>query len=187
MYKNLKRDLQAAISINEAEFNTVINKTKCIQLEKNETWKPEGKISQELAYVNKGLLRHFYMDNGNEKTEKFYIERSWIGDIGSFLSKTPSLRNYIAIEKTELVVLSFSELQNLYNSFPRMERFGRLYVENLLIEQQNRSRSFKLDSAETRYAKFMVEFPTLQQRIPQYLIAQYIGITSESLSRIRKP
>lgn len=186
MHQNLKRHIQEIVKVSESELNYFISKTKLVQLEKNETWKSEGEISQELAYVNSGLLRHFYVDNGNEKTEKFYTEQIWFGDLGSFLSKTPSLRNYVAIEKSELIVLSFSELQSLYLKIPIMERFGRLYAEQLLIEQLNRNRSFLLDSAKTKYTKFKVDFPELSQRIPQYLIAQYLGIKPETLSRIRK-
>ena len=126
------------------------------------------------------------MDNGDEKTEKFYQEGSWVGDYGSFLFNTLSLRNYAAIEKSELFVLSFSEIQNLIPKIPVMERFGRLNAEKLLLEQMNRNRSFLLDDAKTRYVKFKLDFPELQQIIPQYLIAQYLSIKPETLSRIRK-
>ena len=186
MYQNLKRHIQEVVNVSQSDFNLFISKTKLVQLEKNETWKSEGKISQELAFVNSGLLRHFYMDNGDEKTEKFYQEGSWVGDYGSFLSNTLSLRNYAAIEKSELFVLSFSEIQNLIPKIPVMERFGRLNAEKLLLEQMNRNRSFLLDDAKTRYVKFKLDFPELQQRIPQYLIAQYLNIKPETLSRIRK-
>ena len=69
---------------------------------------------------------------------------------------------------------------------PVMERFGRLNAENLLLEQMNRNRSFLLDDAKTRYVKFKLDFPELQQIIPQYPIAQYLSIKPETLSRIRK-
>lgn len=186
MYQNLKLQIQGVINAPESEFNYFISKTKMITLEKNETWKSEGEISQELAYLNNGLLRHFYNDDGNEKTAKFYMEGNWLGDLGSFLSKTPSLRNYVAVEKSELVVLSFSDLEELYLKFPKMNRFGRLYAEQLLIEEQKKNRSFKLDTAKIRYTKFKANFPDLSQRVPQYLIAQYLGIKPETLSRIRK-
>jgi len=186
MYQKLKRHIQGVINASDSEFDYFISKTKLVSLEKNEIWKSEGKISQELTYVHSGLLRHFYMDDGKEKTEKFYMEGSWFGNFGSFLAQTPSLRNYAAIEKSELSVLSFSELNKLYLKFPKMERFGRLYLQQILIYQQNRSRSLMLDSAKTRYIKFKADFPELPQRVPQYLIAQYLGVKPETLSRIRK-
>jgi len=151
MYQKLKRHIQGVINASDSEFDYFISKTKLVSLEKNEIWKSEGKISQELTYVHSGLLRHFYMDDGKEKTEKFYMEGSWFGNFGSFLAQTPSLRNYAAIEKSELSVLSFS-----------------------------------VDSAKTRYIKFKADFPELPQRVPQYLIAQYLGVKPETLSRIRK-
>jgi len=186
MYQTLKLQMQEVINASESEFKYFISKTKRVSLEKNETWKSEGEISQELAYVNSGLIRHFFIDDGNEKTEKFYMEGSWFGDIGSFLSKIPSTRNYVAIEKSELLVLSFREVEKLYLKFPKMERFGRLYLQQMLIEQLNRNRSFLVDSAKTRYIKFKADFPELPQRVPQYLIAQYLGVKPETLSRIRK-
>ena len=96
------------------------------------------------------------------------------------------LRNYVAIEKSELFVFSFSEIQNLIPKIPVMEIFGRLNAEKLLLEQMNRNRSFLLDDAKRRYVKFKLDFPELQQIIPQYLIAQYLSIKPETLSRIRK-
>jgi CRP-like cAMP-binding protein len=186
MYKNLKIHLQEFVKVSKKDFNHFVSKTKLVKLEKNEHWKLEGKISQEFGFVKSGLLRHYYIDNGNEKTEKFYTEQSWLGDYGSFLSNTTSMRNYVALEKSELLILNFNELQNFYNTVPSIEKFGRLYAEQLLIELHNRNRSFLLDSAEKKYIKFKVDFPELPQRIPQYLIAQYLGIKPETLSRIRK-
>ena len=93
MYQKLKLHIQGVINASDSEFDYFISKTKRVSLEKDEIWKSEGKISQELAYINSGLLRHFYMDDGKEKTEKFYMEGNWFGDFGSYLAQTPSLRN----------------------------------------------------------------------------------------------
>ncbi len=186
MYQELKQHLKKFITISENDFNLFINKAKLVQLDKNEPWVLEGRISQSFGFVNSGLLRHFYIDNGNEKTEKFYTSQSWLGDYPSFLSNTPSLRNYVAIEKSELLVLSFNDLQKFYATVPSIEKFGRLYAEQLIIESYNRNRSFLLDSAEKKYTKFINEYPELTQKIPQYLIAQYLGVKPETLSRIRK-
>ena len=186
MYPKLKEHFQKFVEITEADYRFIFNKIKSVHLKKNEIWKSEGRISQQFAFLNTGLMRHFYTDNGNEKTEKFYLEKSWVGDLASFLSQTPSLRNFVAIEKSELLVINFNELENFYNKSPSLERFGRKYAEQLLIDQQNRSRSFLLDSAKTKYINLMNGFPELIQRVPQYLIAQYLGIKPETLSRIRR-
>ena len=84
------------------------------------------------------------------------------------------------------MVINFNELENFYNKSPSLERFGRKYAEQLLIDQQNRSRSFLLDSSKTKYINLMNGFPELIQRVPQYLIAQYLGIKPETQSRIRR-
>ena len=186
MYENLKQHLLKFVEVSESDFNLFVSKSKLIHLEKNETWKVAGKVSQSFGFVSQGLLRHYYLDNGNEKTEKFYQEQSWLGDYSSFLSKTPSLRNYVALEKSELLVVCFKELQIFYATIPSIEKFGRLYAEQLLVEQHNRNRSFLLDSAEKKYLRFTEEFPELVQRVPQYLIAQYLGIKPETLSRVRR-
>lgn len=186
MHQNLRQHLQKFVKVSENDFNFFTSKGKIVQLEKNESWQLEGKVSQNFGFVNSGLLRHFYNDNGNEKTEKFYMEQFWIGDYASFLSNTPSLRNYVAIEKSELLVFTFNQLQMFYDKVPSIEKFGRLYAEKLLVELHNRNRSFLLDSAEEKYIKFITEFPELSQKVPQYMIAQYLGVKPETLSRIRK-
>ena len=186
MYHNLRTYIENFVNVSEEGFNLFTNKIELVQLQKNEFWVKEGNISQKVAFLNKGLIRHFYLVDGNERTEKFYFEQNWLGDYGSFLSKTHSLRNYQALEKSELFVLSFDDLQIFYAEVPAIEKFGRLYAEQLLIELHHRNTSFLLDSAEQKYKKLVTEFPELIQRVPQYLIAQYLGIKPETLSRIRK-
>ena len=186
MFEKLKEHLKKYVNVTEENLSLFTSKVKIVKLNVNDYWNLEGKISTHFAFVNKGLLRHFYNDDGNEKTEKFYFEQSWIGHYSSYLSKIPSRRNFQALESSELFVVSFNDLQLFYKEVPSIERFGRLYAEQLLVEAHIRNTSFLVDSAEERYLELFTQSPELFGRVPQYYIAQYLGIKPESLSRIRR-
>lgn len=91
-----------------------------------------------------------------------------------------------ALSDCELLVIAFADLQQLYEEVPAVERFARIIAEQKLIELHERTAGFLLDSAEERYAKLLQQKPNIHARVPLYLIAQYLGIKAESLSRIRR-
>ena len=114
------------------------------------------------------------------------MEREFITDYGSFLNGSPADKDIICLEDSELLILGYQSLQELYELNPVFERAGRLVAEMLFLNWQQRVKSLLLDDAETRYRKLIENRPELPQRIPQYLVAQYLGISPETLSRIRR-
>lgn len=186
MYSKLRTALAQFIRLNDDEFRYFVSRLSVTQVLAKELWQLEGVIGSKIAFVNKGLLRHYYNKDGEEVTAQFYFETDWVGDLMSHLIQEPSKMNIQALETTELFVLFIEDIQDLFIRIPALEKFDRLYSQRVAIQLYHREYSFLVDSPEERYLKLLQEKPNLVERIPQYYLAQYLGIRPESLSRIRK-
>lgn len=144
-----------------------------------------GDVCNTISFINKGIIRSYYDVGGKEFITHFYTENSSFCNYESFLSRKPSLFFADALEHTEVVQMDYDALQHTYANLPEGERVGRLMAEQLYIMLSNRTASLMLESPEQRYLKFLKEKSNFVQRIPQYMIASYLGITPEALSRIR--
>lgn len=156
------------------------------EIAKNEYFLKEGQVCKHAAFILKGLMRFFINLNGEEKNYAFRQENKFVSNYPSFIPQTPSLQNIQALEDCEILTISYQDLQQFYLQVNMGERFGRLMIENMFIEILKELNSFYTDTAEQRYEKFLSSYPDLQQRIPQYHIASYVGVKPQSLSRIRK-
>lgn len=143
-------------------------------------------ICRYQTYIVSGLARTFYLDaSGLEHVVSFGMENWWVGDLCSFASQTPADFNVHCLEKTEVVQISYDNLEQLYQLNPKMERFFRLIIQNAYIESQKRIVRNHSLTARERFVHFSQTYPELIQRVPQYMIASYLGITKEFLSNIR--
>jgi len=173
-------------SLQPEDFQIMMQKCSSLKLKKNELWEKEGAIGKHMGFVNKGILRQYYLKDGKEFTQTFYAEGEFVGNYISYMTKTPSNTTIQALEDCELLIMTYDDLQKLYDEIPRMDRFGRLYAEKLIVELYTKSSAFLKDSPEERYAQLLKDKPDIHARVKQYYIAQYLGIQPESLSRIRK-
>lgn len=139
-----------------------------------------------LFFVSKGLFRHSISDENSEQTIHFSSQDSFICDFNSFTSNIASFKNIEALEDSIVFKISKEKLEIFYEKVKYGERFGRLLVENVFNETIKHIYSLKKDSPEERYNYFIHNFKHIYQKIPQYYIASYIGVTAQSLSRIRK-
>lgn len=144
-----------------------------------------GQVCNYISFVNYGLIRSFFLVDGKEVVYHFSREECYYSDYESFLSRQPSQLYGEALEDTETVDISYEGLQMLYAGYPECERAGRLVAESLFVILSERNTSFLLQTPEQRYKKFMENFAGIVNRVPQYMIASYLGITPEALSRIR--
>ena len=144
-----------------------------------------GQPCTQLTFVNRGLLRVYFEDEAQERTCRFLPEDSWYTDFESFSGGTPSLENLEALEDSEVARIGKPDLDSLYREFPGLERLGRLLTEQALVGIHQRNRMLTLETPELRYERLRAESPDLLQRVPQYLLASYLNIRPESLSRIR--
>ncbi|MEY3368440.1 MAG: hypothetical protein RI973_1595 [Bacteroidota bacterium] len=144
-------------------------------------------VQKEVGFVFTGLLRAFYIDkNGGEITVNFIRENSYATHYSAFITQTLSKYDFQCIEPSIIVSLSFNAIQEGYNRFPGLERYGRLIAEEVLKIQQRRIERFLFDNAETRYLDFIKENPDLFNRVSLSHLSSYLGIERQSLTRIRK-
>ena len=147
----------------------------------------EGDLSKYNAFVEKGLLRSFTIDEkGNEHIIQFAIEGWWVSDLSSFLTGGLSTYNIEALEDSELLLLTTSARDELMNKVPMFERYQRLLLQNAYIALQQRITSALTETAEEKYTKMVSNYSDIVQRIPQHMVASYLGLTPETLSRVRK-
>lgn len=145
-----------------------------------------GKISREVYFINKGCLQLFYNKDGEDATIFLATENMFLGTFTSFLTQQPSLEGLRSLEDCELLVLPKSALENLYETMPKMNLIIRKVLEQRFLSAQSIVTSFVLNKPEERYLQMLEKRPELFQRVPQHILATFLGITPVSLSRIRK-
>jgi CRP-like cAMP-binding protein len=146
----------------------------------------QGDICKSANFIISGCTKTFYIDKeGQEHIVMFSIEDWWTSDLGSFITQTPADFNVQCLENTELIQFTFDNLEKLYAEIPKLERLFRKIVERAFVASQKRIiKNFSL-TAKERYLIFKETFPKIEQRVPQYMIASYLGITKEFLSKIK--
>ncbi len=147
----------------------------------------EGEVCKHLAFVNEGCLRDYTVDHkGEEHILQFAIRDWWISDLNSYLSGTPSTHAIDALQDSEVLLLEKEARDAMLEAVPVMERYFRLLLETNYIATHRRINETLSASAEERYLAFIKTYPRLVEQVPQNQIASYLGITPQSLSRIRK-
>jgi CRP-like cAMP-binding protein len=146
----------------------------------------EGKVAKELYFINKGLVRLYYTKDGEEITGFIFKEHHFASSYDSFLRQVPSIQTLETLEDCDLLVINHKNLEQLYEALPKMHIVARKVAEQRFINAQLLLSSFILDSPEERYRKFEEQHGDLLLRVPQHIIASFLGITPVSLSRIRK-
>lgn len=186
MNPSLQHTLSSIIPFESNHFDLLASKLRPVTYSKGEYFAREGQVVRYLAYIVKGCLMCKYHADGKEYIDEFSLENEFITAYDSFVNGSPADKSIICIEECDLLLMSYQDMQELYALDPIFERFGRIMAEMLLFSWQQRTKSLLLDNAETRYYKLIEERPALAQRIPQYLLAEYLRVTPETLSRIRR-
>ncbi|HTI94866.1 MAG TPA: Crp/Fnr family transcriptional regulator [Puia sp.] len=144
-------------------------------------------VQKEIGFVVSGLLRTYYIDNnGDEISVNFLRENRYVTHYPAFITQTPSKYYFQCIEPSIVVNLPYSHIQDCYNRYPALERYGRLVAEEALKTLHRRIESFLFDNAETRYLDFIEENPDIFNRVSLSYLSSYLGIERQSLTRIRK-
>lgn len=186
MFEFLHKKINETINITDEEFEYA--KTLFIpkKLRKKRFLLQDGDPCIYTTFVEKGLLRSFSIDDkGNEHILQFGMQGWWIADLYSFLTGEPSEYNIEALEDSEILLITKSSWDMLLKEIPAFERYFRILIQNNLIATQRRLMGTMTTTAEERYTHLLKEFPDISQRVPQHMIASYIGVTRETLSRLR--
>ncbi|HEX8460488.1 MAG TPA: Crp/Fnr family transcriptional regulator [Segetibacter sp.] len=157
------------------------------KLRKKQYLLQQDDISRYTAFVEKGALKSYTVDEkGNEHILQFALEGWWASDMYSFITSEPASYNIDALEDCELLLLSQQSSEAMMQKLPKMERYFRLLGQNAIVAMQRRMIGSLSQSAEEKYSKLVSTYPNIVQRVPQHMIASYLGITPETVSRIRK-
>lgn len=183
----LRKHIQKRIELSNGEFSKCLSFFTPKRVRKKQFLLQEGDVCRQIAFVTSGLLRVYTVDHkGEEHITQFAVEDWWASDLYSFLSGTPSKENIDALEDSEVLLIDRASRDAMLEAVPKMERFFRLLMEANLVATRKRIISLISDTAEQRYLAFLKTYPNLVERVPLNQIASYLGITPQSLSRIRK-
>ncbi len=156
------------------------------KLRKKQYLLQKGDVCKYFAFVEKGTLREYATENESEHIIQFAIEGWIISDLFSFLTGEPATYTIDALEDTEVVLISRTAHEELLKTQPKYETYTRLLITSAYIALQRRLTSTISLSVEERYTNFTTTYPDIAQRVPQHMIASYLGLTPETLSRVRK-
>ncbi len=184
--KPLLNYIDKFVTLTEKEQDSVSSKVVYRKYLKGQYIVQQGDVCKYQCYIVSGCTRTFYVDeNGQEHIIMFAIEDWWTSDVGSYITQTPADYNVQCIENTEMIQISYDIREVLFKEIPKLERFFRMIIEKGFVASQKRIvRNFSL-SAKERYIIFKESYPKIEQRIPQYMLASYLGITKEFLSKIK--
>ena len=144
-----------------------------------------GERCSDITFVEQGLVRGFWIDGDKEITTWMAIDGQFASSFLSFVTRTPSTESIVAVEPAVVVQIAYDDVQQLYLRFPETERMGRLITENYYIRLDTRFQGIQFKTARERYQQLLDTNPELVQRAPLGYIASWLGITQETLSRIR--
>lgn len=187
MYEQLAKSIGDKVTLTEAEFE--LCKTFFIpkKIRRKQTLLLEGDVCTYNAFIEKGILRSYTTDEkGHEHIMQFAFEGWWITDLSSFLMGEHSTFTIEAIEDSELLLLTATAREELMDALPVFERYQRLLLQNAYIALQTRVNSALTATAEEKYTKLTISYPDIVARVPQHMIASYLGLSPETLSRVRK-
>lgn len=181
------RNISRHIQLDQSETDFFISLLHTKKLKRKEFLVKQGDICKTENFIVKGCMRTYTIDeNGFEHIVMFGIEDWWVGDLYSFLTQSPATYFIDALEDTEILQITKSDLDKLYDRVPKFERFFRLILQNAFIAQQQRINQNLSFTAEQRYLSFITKHPDLEQRLSQKQVSAYLGITPVFLSMLRK-
>ena len=185
-FKLLRKQITAFSPITDTDWEMLLPFLELKQLRKNQLFTAEGKRANEIGLVITGMFRQYYTKDGEEKTTYFFFEQHFISAYISCITGNPSLITIEALSDASYVSFSFTKMNELLNSSMAWQKFGRLIAEYTMTGLEERMVSLLLQSAEERYVELLNSNKIkIMERIPQHYIANYLGITPVSMSRIR--
>lgn len=186
MTQNLIQFIKKIVPFADEEIQDIHHLFTEKTLKKGEFWIKQGEFNSDVFFISKGMLRSYFIKDEVEKTFNLVTENQMVMASESYSIASPSSDFIQAVEETYLSVIKKEDLEALYSKSSKWERFGRIIFETYTLEQEFRIRSFIAETAQERYERLAIEQPQLIQRTPQIYLANFLGITPQSLSRLRR-
>ena len=186
MIEQLKILVSEYVNVNEAEWSVLSESLEIKEYKRGELFLKEGDFCNYVGFVNKGLFNFYHIKGGIKHIRGFFFSNNLISNYPCFLQKNKSEFYIEAMEDSSITFIHRDALLMLHKELPMVQEFSRVIVESLYLEVSAKYESFFIKTAEERYMDFVQGKPELTKKIPQYMIASYLGITPEGLSRIKK-
>ncbi len=184
--ENFKNYLNSFSKIPEEQVDALISIFNPKALRKGDFYAKEGEICKKLAFLSKGIIRAYYQnDKGVEYNKLFFQEPAIVAGYSSLITGQENLINIQCLTDCEIFEVNFKQIIDLYEKHPLIERLNRSIAEDFFVKKERREMSLVMNDADKRYEMFKEEYPQLENDVPQYQIASYLGITATQLSRIR--
>ena len=186
MYPQLLTHIGKYVNLTQQEEELICQKVELLTLKKKTFLLEPGKLCKGNYFVLTGLVRQYHITPKlNEQIVQFGLEGWWITDHESLTNKQPSIYYIQAIEDSEVLLLTDKNLELLCEAIPRLESYFRIMMQRAFVAMQRRVNFLLNYTDEERYKYFADQFPAFMQRVPQYMLASYLGFTPQFLSRIR--
>lgn len=185
MYDKLKKMLIEKVPLNDQELELIDIYFEEITIKKKIFLLQDNKVCDFIAFIASGAIRHYHVKDGVEKTCDISFKDSWVTDFQSFTYDIVGKMNLQAMEETTVYLIRKQNLYNLYKECSKYETFGRLMAEQVAQRATEIAMSLSSDKPEERFQNLLRKQPDLFQKVPQKHIANFLGISPESLSRIR--
>jgi CRP-like cAMP-binding protein len=185
MKENLIKHIEKFIVVSEDLKNRLSEISKIQILEKGKFLHKPAKVCDHTYFIHSGLVRIYYKKGDKDITDNFSAEGEWVTSIYSFMQNVPDNCYIQTIEKSELISIGLLQLEKCFLDFPEMERFGRMLISKYFLEQSERIISMQFHTAKEKYTFFCKTSENKLARVPLGMLASHLGITQETLSRIR--
>lgn len=186
MKEHLRNYILRTIQISNEEIEVILSYFHTISVEKNEFLVLQGQISQRIHFICSGCLRFFFTnEEGQEATRYIAFENNFATALCSFISGNPSLEYLQALENSEVLYISQKDFNYLIEIMPNWEKFYRHYLEKAYVNNSNKLMSLLTLNATERYRQLLQQNPKIVQRLPNKMVASYLNISQETLSRIK--
>ncbi|WP_160137810.1 Crp/Fnr family transcriptional regulator [Chryseobacterium sp. c4a] len=186
MEEQLVSYIKNKISVTEQEMDTILSYFKPIQLKKNELLLMNGQSSQRTFFVVNGCLRIFFInEEGQDSTRYFAFENQFATALVSFITAEPSEEFIQAVEETQVYYITHKDFYHLLEIIPQWEKFYRIYLEIAYVTNTKRLMSFLVQDALEKYRQLLAENPIIVRRLSNKMVASYLNISQETLSRLK--
>ena len=185
-FDSLREDISANVNISEQQLDFVLNAFVEKRLAKKEYLLQPGRVSNHMRFISEGVLRVFSLEETTEVITQFGIEGWWVNDLYSYLTQKPATQYIQALQPSVVLQIHRDSLERLFDEVPPVERFYRIKFQKAYTALQERHLKNISQTAIERYNKFRQQYRDIEQKVPQYMVASYLGITKEFLSTLRK-
>lgn len=185
--EQIRQVMKKMIKVSEDELNGFLDKAITKTFKRQEIISRPNTVPNEIFFINKGIIRVSITDNeGTEHTIHFALENQFIADYSNFIQRLPSIYTLQTLEETEVIILPRSTIEWGYKNLTDGQKMGRLIAEYYFIYQDDRIKNLYIRTPKERYDNITNVFPNIHNRVPQHMIASYLGITPIHLSRLKK-